>query len=156
MISRIQKAKRGRRIVWVGGLGVLVVMALLALEWERVYDLYYAYRTGYEFVWMPEGVVPGEFGQLHLSNSGKIAVTRTNSGADSQAGSWSAAERSVRLLGTLPGCDPHSIACAMNENGDIVGSVPGHAFLWTAEKGMEELRSAGAKCFFPMGINKRR
>ena len=61
MISRIQKAKRGRRIVWVGGVGVLAVVALLALEWERVYDLYYAYRTRYEFVWMPEGVVPIKF-----------------------------------------------------------------------------------------------
>ena len=136
-------------------------MALLALEWERAYDLYYAYRTGYEFVWMAEGVVPGNGSKL-LNNAGQVAVEIDGGGPQKRAGRWSLGERLAEPIGSSSTADLGLDGC-INEAGDVIGTMIGTMskgldsisiyidFLWP-EQAIDELPAH----LRPMAINSRR
>ena len=159
--------RRGRTIAIIAGIAVLAVAAPLALGWKRVRVYIHALRTGYEFIEMPEGILPDD----DINDRGECAANFEADWPISRAGRWSTASRSFQPLGALPGDDPLSSAFAINERGCVVGnayskrdwlglgqigpSFNRRAFIWTPEGGMEELPSLGGNTTMPADINER-
>jgi probable HAF family extracellular repeat protein len=161
--------KRGRRLAVLLGASVLALAGLLAVERERVADLIHAFRTGYWFEWMPEGVIPGRNGTNVLNDAGVVAVDIIEEWPSHvQAGTWSPREGWSRPLGVLDGsraCFSHGI----NRHGWIVGTISEpqkpngriirtfqRAFLWTPASGIAELPGLVEGPFLaPADINER-
>lgn len=158
--------RRGKRLTLLTGSMLLVLVAVLAVEWERALDIFYALRTGYEFIRMPDGVSPCE--GRSLNNSGQVAVEIQEGELETAAGSWSVSGEELHLLGTLPGCEPGSGTSAINSDGNIVGLIHElftfgmgsilngrHAFHWTPERGMVEIPNLGGLSIKPADISDK-
>ena len=151
--------RTGRRLaIWMGAI-LLGIVLFLTARLERVLDAVYALRTGYDFVWMPEGVIP--FANRPLNSSGQVAVDVQQGCPHAQAAIWSLADPTARLLGTLPGYGSDSNASAINERGSVVGFINAapwvalHAYFWSIETGMVEIPALGPGTIHPASINNK-
>jgi uncharacterized membrane protein len=161
---------RGRRVAVISGAVVLLLAGAIGLQGERLLDLYHAYRTGYEFIWMPEGVVPGI--RRQVTRRGLVAVDVRGSWPDrpispdrdkEDAALFSLEERKVKRLGRIAGRDEPSQASAINEAGTVIGTTSArggashfaYGFIWTSDGGMVEIPNPGSAQIKPLDINQK-
>ena len=50
----------GQRLAIGRGAILAVALVYAAISYEQMLDAIHAWRTGYHFVWMPEGVIPNQ------------------------------------------------------------------------------------------------
>jgi hypothetical protein len=156
--------RRGKRVSIFAGAIAMALLAVIGANWGRVLDLHHAIRTGYEFSWMPEDVIP--FAGRPLNNSGQVAADMQEGKSRTQSTRWPFEDGNLHSLGTLPGGEPLSHCSAINERGSIVGAMDAtfgsgnvawsrRGFLWSPASGMVEIPGLGGVMTSPADINNK-
>ena len=156
-------ASRRNRILITAMAAILAGLVVSgALLHERLLDTLHAWRTGYRFEWMPEGVVP--VGPRAINHAGQVAVNAYEGESDTSAALWSSEEARVRLTGAVPGRPPHSNAIAIGDDGSIVGAFWERTggswnrlqggFIWSERGGIVEISNPGGGTCWAMDVNR--
>src|SRR5687767_12664846 len=116
---------RDRRVALAGSLGVLALAGLIVGSWDGLQ----AWYVGYRFIWLPEGAVPPYIGQS-INASGEVAVELSQGREVTRAGRWSLATREVLPLDVPLAGGESSMAFAINDAGNMAGTVYRDAGLW--------------------------
>jgi hypothetical protein len=140
---------RRKPLVLVAGSAILAGAGVaVLLDPEGALDAWHALRTGWQFEWMPEGVVPGS-GRA-LNEAGEVAASML--GDPEEAMTWTPGSGLRRI--DAGSCDHGSKAWAINGRGNIAGTCDDTgAFFWSPETGRIDIPGDGA--VRPAAINNR-